>query len=191
MEATCLVVSGRAFVIGSLALSRIWYVAFLVHMPLWVHGKLTKLIFLFFLKDKGRRDLVAWVVVTQPPTAGGFSVVDKKLKVPPLLVQWVQHYASSPSGWVTFFSYWVSVQFHATTDAVLANPSAFHCGLLPSFYCALLFGWWEFEGSYSQRCSSLVVASLSPYHCCRVAEASTKHVYQFLLSESCSPPLPL
>ena len=83
MEATCLVVSGRAFVIGSLALSRIWYVAFLVHIPLWVHGKLTKLIFLFFLKGKGRQDLVAWVVVTQPPTAGGFSVADKKLKVAP------------------------------------------------------------------------------------------------------------
>ena len=32
---------------------------------------------------------------------------------------------------MTFFSYWVSLQFHATIDAVLANPSAFHSGLLP------------------------------------------------------------
>ena len=75
---------GRALVIGSLALSRIWYVASLVHMPLWVHAELAKLIFPFFWKVK--RDLVARVVVTQPPNAGGFSVVDIKLKVASLLV---------------------------------------------------------------------------------------------------------
>ena len=38
---------GRALVIGSLTLSRIWYVASLVHMPLWVHAELAKLIFRF------------------------------------------------------------------------------------------------------------------------------------------------
>ena len=177
---------GRALVIGSLALSRILYVASLVHMPLWVHAELAKLIFPLFWK--GKRDLVARVVVTQPPTAVRFSVVDIKSKIETLLVQWVRHYASSPSGWVAFFSYWVSVHFHTTIDAVLANPSAFHSGLLAPFYRALLSAWREVEGSYSQSCSSLVVASPSPHHCCPVAEASAKHVYQFLLSENRSPP---
>ena len=132
---------------------------------------------------------MARVVVTQPPTAGGFSVVDIKLKVASLLVQWLLRYASSPSGWVTLFSYWVSVQFHAIIDVVLTNPFAFHSGLLPLFYRALLSAWREVEGSYSQRRSSFVIASLSRHHCCPVAEASAKHVYQFLVSESRSPPL--
>ena len=34
----------------------------------------------------------------------------------------------------------------------------------------------------------LNAAPLSPYHCCPVTEASAKHVYQFLLSESRCPP---
>ena len=121
---------GRALVIGSLALSRIWYVASLIHMPLWVHAEVARLICPFFWK--GKPDLGARVVVTQPPTAGGFSVVDKKLKVSSLLVQWIRRYASSPSSWVTIFSFWFSNQFHATIDAVLTNPSAYYSGLLPS-----------------------------------------------------------
>ena len=39
---------GRPLVIGSLALSRVWYVASLVSMPLWVHAELAKMIFPFF-----------------------------------------------------------------------------------------------------------------------------------------------
>ena len=120
---------GRALVIGSLALSRIWYVASLIHMPLLCHPELARLIFPFFWK--GKPDLVAREVVTQPPTAGGFSVVDIKLKVSSLLVQWIRRYASSPSSWVPFFSFWFSNQFHATIDAVLANPSAYYSSILP------------------------------------------------------------
>ena len=97
---------GRALVIGSLALSRICYVASLIHMPQWVHAELARLIFPFFWK--GKPDLVAREVVTQPPTAGGFSVVDIKLQFSSLLVQWIRRYASSPSGWVTIFSFWFS-----------------------------------------------------------------------------------
>ena len=177
---------GRALVIGSLALPRICYVVSLIHMLLWVHAELARLIFPFFWK--GKPDLVAREVVTQPPTAGGFSVVDKKLQVSSLLVQWIRRYASSPSGWVTIFSFCFSNQFHATIDAVLANPWAYYSGLLPPFYHALLSAWREVEGSYSQRCSSFVVGSLSPYHCCSVTEASAKHGYQLLISESRSPP---
>ena len=165
---------GRALVISTLALSRIWYVASLVHMPMWVHVELAKLIFPFFWR--GKPDLVARVVVSQLPSVGGFSVVDMKLKIASLLVQWVRRFASSASGWVAFFSYWVSVHFHTSVDAVPANPSAFHSALLPPFYRAFLSAWRKVEGSYSRRCSSLVVASLSPHHCCPAAEASAKHV---------------
>ena len=133
---------GAGLVISTLALSRIWYVASLVHMPLWVHAELAKLIVPFFWK--GKPDLVARLVVTQPPTAGGFSVVDMKLKIASLLVPWIRRFV-----------------FH--------------------------LAWRKIEGS-SFRCSSLVVASLSPHHCCPVSEISAKHVYHFLLSENRCPP---
>ena len=77
---------GRALVINALALSRMWYVASLVHMPPWVHGELVRLVFGFFWK--GKKDVVARAVV-QAPSGGGFFVVDVKLKVQSLLVQWV------------------------------------------------------------------------------------------------------
>ena len=70
-------------------------------MPGWVHSELSKLIFKFFWK--GKPDLVARFVVSQPTAAGGFSVVDIKSKVFSLLVQWVRRFSSSPSGWVSFF----------------------------------------------------------------------------------------
>ena len=113
-----------------------------------------------------------------------------KSKIASLLVQWVWCFASSPSGWVAFFSYRVFIRFHTCVDAVLANPSAFHSALLPPFYRAFLSARWKIEGSYSRRCSSLVGTSLSPHHCCPVAEVSAKHVYQFLLSENRCPPPP-
>lgn len=45
---------GKALVINALALSRIWYVASLVHMPPWVLRMLNSLIFDFFLENQMR-----------------------------------------------------------------------------------------------------------------------------------------
>ena len=64
---------GRSLINNALALSRIWYVASLVYIPGWVLRELNSLIFKFFWK--GKRDLVARTVVSQPYNAGGFSVV--------------------------------------------------------------------------------------------------------------------
>jgi len=44
---------GKSFVINALALSRIWYMASLVHMPDWVLREINTLIFKFFWKGKG------------------------------------------------------------------------------------------------------------------------------------------
>ena len=52
---------GRALVINALALSRVWYVFSLIHMPPRVHGELVQLVFGFFWK--GKKDLVAQAVV--------------------------------------------------------------------------------------------------------------------------------
>ena len=40
---------GKALVINALALSRVWYVASLIHVPRWVGTELNTLIFKFFL----------------------------------------------------------------------------------------------------------------------------------------------
>jgi len=47
---------GTALVINALAISHVWYVASLVHMPTWVFKELNTLVFNFFWK--GKRDLV-------------------------------------------------------------------------------------------------------------------------------------
>ena len=86
----------RALVINALALSRVWYVASLVHMPTWVLPELCKLIFNFFWKEK--KDLVARSVVGQCSHFGGFSVVDVKLKTWSLTVQWIRRLVFSPAG---------------------------------------------------------------------------------------------
>ena len=67
-----------ALVINALALSRIWHVASLVHMPPWVLRMLNSVIFDFFWKTKC--ELVSRAVVVQPPSLGGFSVVKVKLE---------------------------------------------------------------------------------------------------------------
>ena len=76
--------SGKALVINALALSRIWYVASLVHMPPWVLAKLNSIIFNFFWS--GKRDLVARNVVIHDRSKGGFNMVSVALKVNALLV---------------------------------------------------------------------------------------------------------
>ena len=172
--------------INALALSRVWYVASLIHMPGWVRSALSKLVFKFFWK--GKPDLVARVVMSQPTAAGGFSVVDIESKVCSLLVEWVGRFSSSPSGWVSFFSYWCSVLLGKTASDVLACPSAFSTGSFPPFYRALLAAWQEVDGSFSERRSSLIFAPLSPHHVCAVCCMTAKCVYSFLVSENRGDP---
>ena len=94
---------GKALVINALALSRVWYVASLIHMPDWVVSKLVRLTFHFF--GGGNRDLVRRSVVVQPPDQGGFSVVDVQQKVSSLLVQWVRRFVSSYANWSHFLTF--------------------------------------------------------------------------------------
>ena len=61
---------GKSLVINALALSRIWYVASLVHMPPWVLRELLILVYSFFWS--GKRELVSRSVVIQPSLLGDF-----------------------------------------------------------------------------------------------------------------------
>ena len=83
---------------------------------------------------------MARVVVSQPTAAGGFSVVDIKSKVFPLLVQWVRRFSSSPSGWVSFFFH-IGVLFFLESPLLTFLPAL---QLFPgiSFHLSTVICWW-------------------------------------------------
>ena len=151
-------------------------------MPAWVLKELSSLVFSFFWS--GKRELVARTSVVQCPLFGGFSVVDIKLKVCSLLGQWVRRFVSSPSGWVTFMSYWFNYKFEASPLDVLSDPYSYHPGFLPPFYNSFLQAWCSLDGAFSVSRNSLVYGSSSSHVCSPVSAMSTKVCYQYLLSEN-------
>ena len=177
---------GRALVINALALSRVWYVASLVHMPEWVIKELNTLVFNFFWK--GKRDLVSRSVVVQPSLFGGFSVVNVRFKVWSLIAQWVKRFASSPASWTAFMSHWFSSCFGVTPADVFSQPGDFDPRFLPRFYESLILAWRSLDGSFSTVRSSLVMGSSSPHSLTPVLGMTTKSCYQFLLSENLRSP---
>ena len=177
---------GKSLVINALALSRIWYVASLIHMPPWILIELSTLVF-FFLWS-GKRDLVSRSVVIQLSLLGGFSVVDVEFKVWSLLSQWVKRFASSPSGWVDFMSFWFKSCFDSSPFEVFSDPFSFSPSCLPPFYKSLLIAWRALDGSFSVSRRSLVFGSLCPHFCSPVSSMSTKSCYLYLLSENVVQP---
>ena len=157
---------GKALVVDALALSRVWYVASLVHMPPWVLKELSSLALCFFWS--GKRDLVSRSVVVQPSLFRGFSVVDVKLKVWALLGQWVRRFASSFSGWVSFMSFWFNFHFGASPLDVFSRPYSYDPRVLPPFYRSLLLAWRGLDGSFSVSRDALVYGASSAHVCSAV-----------------------
>ena len=177
---------GRALVINALALSRVWYVASLVCMPAWVLGELSKLVFDFFWK--GKRDLVSRSVVVQHSSVGGFSVVDVKLKVQSLLVEWVKRYVSSTSTWSLFLESWFHSLYNSSPYDVFSSPFAFSPVSFSPFYRSLLLAWRAVDCSFSASRSALVMASSDPHQFSLVSSMSAKSAYLFLLFVNFVPP---
>lgn len=109
----------------------------LIHMPPWVPKELSCLSFSF--SWSGKRDLVTCSRVVQSPLFGGFLVVDVNLKVWSLLSQWIERFASSPSGWVSLMSHWFESLFNASPVTVVSRPYSFDPGVLSPFFKSLLF----------------------------------------------------
>ena len=104
-------------------------------------------------------------------------------------MRWVRRFLSSPSSWVSFFSYWCSVLLRKTASDVLAGPYAFSTNSFPPFYRASLAAWKEVDSSFSERRSSLLIfASSSPHHVGAVSSMTAKCVCSLLLSESRGDP---
>ena len=135
--------------INALALSRIWYVASVVHMPSWVLFELNRTVFQFFYN--GKLDLVTREVIAQLPSCGGFSVVNVQLKV------WVRRLSLSLSTWASFFSFWCNQGFGASSVQILSNPLRFPGAVgLPGFYSVLLTAWRSAGGAFLSNRGSLL-----------------------------------
>lgn len=163
---------GGALVINALALSRVWYVTSLIHMPPWVLGELLRLLFSFYWK--GKKDLVTRAVVVQVPSVGGCSVVDVKLKVQSLLVQWVRCFVTAQSSWSGFLVFWFHAVYNSSPLEVFSHPFAFSPRALPPFYQSLLLAWRAVDGSLSRSCSALVMASTDPHQFALASSMSAK-----------------
>ena len=94
---------------------------------------------IIFFSWSGKRDLVSCSRVVQSPLFGGFLVVDVNLKVWSLLSQWIERFASSPSGWVSLMSHWFESLFNASPVTVVSRPYSFDPGVLSPFFKSLLF----------------------------------------------------
>ena len=141
-------------------------------MPPWVLRMLNSLILDFFWKTQC--ELVLRAVVVQPPSLGGFSVINVKLKVSSLLSQWVRRFAVNPSVWTLLMTYWFLSCFGSSLSVVLARPHSFNRSLLPAFYSSLFLAWRSLDGSFDNRLFSLVFASRDPHAHRVVADLSLK-----------------
>ena len=177
--------NGRALIVNSLALSRIWYVASLVHMPDSVLRELNTALFKFFWK--GKPDLVSRSTISQHPFLGGFSVVSKQFKVQALISQWVKRYFLSPGPWSTLMSYFHSL-FRSSPFEVFSWPFAFAPERLPPFYKALLLAWRSLKGAFCASRASLVIGSFSSLEVYPLSDVSAKSCYLFLLSKHYTSP---
>lgn len=167
---------GKALVLNALVLSRVWYLASLIHMPDWVLGELNSLAFKFFWSNK--RDLVARAVVNQPTDLGGFAVVNARFKTCALLVQWVRRFSVSPNTWVSLMTFWYFDRFGACPLQVFSSPLLFDPSLLPPFYRSLLLAWREAGGHFVPSSNSLAIGSPGT----PVNSLTCKFVYQHILS---------
>ena len=177
---------GKALIVNALALARIWYVADLIHLPAWALGELSSLVFSFFWK--GKPDLVARKVVSQPTSFGGFGVVSIQLKVWALLVQWIRRLVTKPASWVHFFYYYCWHLFGYSPSDVLSRPLSFDLSLLPPFYDSLLVAWQKVDGGFSNRSDPLVMCASGGLFQGDVSLVSTKLVYSYLLSAAQETP---
>ena len=75
--------------------------ASVIHMPQWVLSELNKAVFNFIWN--GKPDLFTNDVIAQPPSSGGFLVINIQLKVCALLLQWVKHFSLSRQHGFPFF----------------------------------------------------------------------------------------
>ena len=93
-------------------------------------------------------------------------LVDVKLKVQSLLVQWVRRFVTAQSSWSVFVHFWFFTVFNSSPVEVFSRPFAFSPRALPPFYQSLLLAWRAVDGSFSRSRAALVMALVGPSSVC-------------------------
>ena len=115
-------------------------------------------------------------------------MVDVKLKVQSLLVQWVRRFVTAQSSWSAFVHFWFHSVFNSSPVDVFSQPFAFSPRALPPFYQSLLLAWRAVDGSFSWSWAALVMASSDPHLFALVSSMTAKSAYLYLLSVNFVPP---
>ena len=172
--------SGKALVVNALALSGLWYMASVVHLPDSFLKQINSLVYPFFWS--GKKDLVARDVVMQPLDSGGYNLVSTRLKVLSLHAIWIKRLSCYPSKWCAFFSFFVSRAYGASVDDILTDPAYYPPHLLPPFYASVLEGWALLGGHHDFSLGLAVrTSSGNPL---AIADATTKILYTTLVEET-------
>ena len=170
--------SGRAVVLNSLALSRIWYVASFVAIPKSVLKELNTRIFNFFWA--GKKDRVARKVLHHSKSQGGFSVVSVELKIHSRLGQFFRCFGVSPGAWVSPLTFGCFDRFRGLPDV------SSDVRTLPTFFYHCFLAWIALYGSLCG--GELVVGSSLAGGPLLVSTMTSKTCYDLLLSRN--PALP-
>ena len=180
----CLSFRGKSLVANALALSGLWYVATVLPLPDGLLSTINKFLFKFFWS--GKKELVARTTTNLDKLSGGFAVVDVRLKVRALHVQWIKRFILSPNKWGTFFTYYIQRCFGTTVHEVLSFPAFYPSSLLPPFFASVLESW-ALLGGHSRGNGYFLCADDNgqprPLAIC-----TTKLCYSILMKTTAIPP---
>lgn len=115
----CLSFQGKSLVANALAHSGLWYLAKVLPLPDSLFSTINKLLYKFFWSNK--KELVNRTTTYLDKLSGGFGVVDVRLKVWALHVQWIKRFILSPNKWDTLFTYYVQRCFGTTNSLQLLD----------------------------------------------------------------------
>lgn len=172
---------GRAIVINSLALSKLWYLATNAVIPDKVIQPINQIIFRFVWNKK--REWLARTSVTQPPRQGGLGVVDIAKKQLSLHFLWVKRFIQDPQApWSTFFHQYLTRAFPGRSIheiLLLPHPPKYAMDALPHFYRSVMTAWFSLERRF-QDGEYFIYRSHS--HCAALSSLPANFVFRAVSS---------
>lgn len=141
---------GRALLVNSLALSKLWYLLSHAQIPPDVVKSINKVIYAFVWSKK--REWLARSSVTQKSCHGGLGVVDITRKASSLHFLWVKRLLlHSTLPWTTFFRQYLTRAFPGRTVhqiLLLRHPPKYALDALPPFYRSVMTAWFSLPRSF-------------------------------------------
>ena len=102
---------GKAILINTLALSQIWFLASLLHIPKWALTAIEKQIFTFLWDDK-RMEPIKRKTLYLPPHLGGLGILHPLLQSQALTLKYFMYITeeTKQTKWLLFARYWMSLR---------------------------------------------------------------------------------